>query len=527
MKFHTDIAFYTSVFFVMMNKGEIRQPSPDIRAAIDELSNEHWSTASVCYGPGGTSRCATGRRGRGRRSSFQTQQLSCNGTSAATSHRALPRWSRLRQLYRGTCRLQRTGRLCGALGLCVRRQHEAARAAMREFARRPAPPRLATDPSAWRDTARRAVDAPRRPRMRHRQLRHARSRAGGDRGVGHPLGGIGADLDRPLAGGRTARRIGTGSPPPAGSAGTPRDPSGGGGGGNDQGILLRRGRSHRPWRLRQLRGLDRAARRHPPAAAAVARQLDRAAVARTRRDIDRQRVHRIVLGRRTTDRIDCPRCSARSSPRSAAFRPAAAGCCSDSHRAAEVRHCRRQGIRVSRRCRTSRADRRCQPGCCRADRTDRRPGCSARAARRRSPASPASDPWRRRRMLSADRSGTRCRPTRRASPSGPRSPARRTAGGLTDIRSPRIIRRTRRRVVSAGVRGIARRLLGGAMLRRMGRAGRKQPKQGHATNATKQRRMRRKAVFGVVVTRHPRQTSVVVARPQWPEGTAAGWPSLR
>jgi hypothetical protein len=39
--------------------------------------------------------------------------------------------------------------------------------------------------------------------------------------------------------------------------------------------------------------------------------------------------------------------------------------------------------------------------------------------------------------------------------------------------------------------------------------------------------MRHDLAFGIVGTRHLRQTSVVVARPQWPEGTAAGWPSLR
>ena len=66
----------------------------------------------------------------------------------------------------------------------------------------------------------------------------------------------------------------------------------------------------------------------------------------------------------------------RSSPRSAASHPAARGCCSDSRRVAAAPRCTRRGSRASRRCRTSRADRRCRRGCCRADRTDRRPGCS-------------------------------------------------------------------------------------------------------------------------------------------------------
>jgi TRAP-type C4-dicarboxylate transport system substrate-binding protein len=40
MKFHTDIAFYTSAFFVVMNRQKFDGLPADIRAAIDELSNE-------------------------------------------------------------------------------------------------------------------------------------------------------------------------------------------------------------------------------------------------------------------------------------------------------------------------------------------------------------------------------------------------------------------------------------------------------------------------------------------------------
>jgi len=40
MKFHTDIAFYTSAFFVVMNRQKFESLPTDIRAAIDELSNE-------------------------------------------------------------------------------------------------------------------------------------------------------------------------------------------------------------------------------------------------------------------------------------------------------------------------------------------------------------------------------------------------------------------------------------------------------------------------------------------------------
>jgi TRAP-type C4-dicarboxylate transport system substrate-binding protein len=40
MKFHTDIAFYTSAFFVVMNKQKFAGLPADVRTAIDELSNE-------------------------------------------------------------------------------------------------------------------------------------------------------------------------------------------------------------------------------------------------------------------------------------------------------------------------------------------------------------------------------------------------------------------------------------------------------------------------------------------------------
>ena len=40
MKFHTDLAFYTSVFFVVMNKDRFVALPPDIQAAIDAQSNE-------------------------------------------------------------------------------------------------------------------------------------------------------------------------------------------------------------------------------------------------------------------------------------------------------------------------------------------------------------------------------------------------------------------------------------------------------------------------------------------------------
>jgi TRAP-type C4-dicarboxylate transport system substrate-binding protein len=40
MKFHTDIAFYTSAFFVVMNRQRFADLPADIRVAIDELSNE-------------------------------------------------------------------------------------------------------------------------------------------------------------------------------------------------------------------------------------------------------------------------------------------------------------------------------------------------------------------------------------------------------------------------------------------------------------------------------------------------------
>eukprot|EP01037_Dinobryon_pediforme_P008857 gene8857-8948_t len=40
MHYHTDVAFYTSVFFVVMNKERFESLPPDVQAAIDRLSNE-------------------------------------------------------------------------------------------------------------------------------------------------------------------------------------------------------------------------------------------------------------------------------------------------------------------------------------------------------------------------------------------------------------------------------------------------------------------------------------------------------
>lgn len=39
MRFHTEIAFYTSVFFVVMNKARFEQLPADVQAAIDRISN--------------------------------------------------------------------------------------------------------------------------------------------------------------------------------------------------------------------------------------------------------------------------------------------------------------------------------------------------------------------------------------------------------------------------------------------------------------------------------------------------------
>jgi TRAP-type C4-dicarboxylate transport system substrate-binding protein len=42
MKFHTDTQFYTSAFFIVMNKQKYESLAPEIRAAIDALSGETW-----------------------------------------------------------------------------------------------------------------------------------------------------------------------------------------------------------------------------------------------------------------------------------------------------------------------------------------------------------------------------------------------------------------------------------------------------------------------------------------------------
>ena len=77
------------------------------------------------------------------------------------------------------------------------------------------------------------------------------------------------------------------------------------------------------------------------------------------------------------------------------------------------------------------------------------------------------------------------------------------------------------------MRGVARSLLGGASLRRIAGTGRKQRQQGDTAGTAQQRHMREGRIIATVGTSHLQQTPVVVARPEWPEGTAAGWPSLR
>jgi len=48
MKFHTDTQFYTSAFFIVMNREKYQSLSADARRAIDELSGESWSAK---FGP--------------------------------------------------------------------------------------------------------------------------------------------------------------------------------------------------------------------------------------------------------------------------------------------------------------------------------------------------------------------------------------------------------------------------------------------------------------------------------------------
>ena len=68
MKFHTNVAFYSSVFFVVMNKARFDSLPAEVQAAIDAQSNEALVTRFGLLGTSGTRRCAMARRGRGRRS---------------------------------------------------------------------------------------------------------------------------------------------------------------------------------------------------------------------------------------------------------------------------------------------------------------------------------------------------------------------------------------------------------------------------------------------------------------------------
>ena len=72
MKHHTDIAFYTSAFFVVMNRQRFASLPADVRAAIDELSNERlvarfgqlWNKWDKPVREGGGSRTRGHRPGR-------------------------------------------------------------------------------------------------------------------------------------------------------------------------------------------------------------------------------------------------------------------------------------------------------------------------------------------------------------------------------------------------------------------------------------------------------------------------------
>src|SRR6185437_13602881 len=125
-----------------------------------------------------------------------------------------------------------------------------------------------------------------------------------ERGLSLGVRGEGAYLDRPLACGaaRTMdrhglRRVGGGD-----------EPEGhpwlrGGGRRCDKGrVLLVRALALRPWWLRQLRDLDRTALRNPAAAIVVGVPVG-PSVADARRNVDGQRVHRVLLCRRPDMRI--------------------------------------------------------------------------------------------------------------------------------------------------------------------------------------------------------------------------------
>ena len=62
MKFHTETKFYTSVFFIVMNKEKYAALPADIRAAIDSISGDVWVAKFGPYWDKGTSPCARSQR---------------------------------------------------------------------------------------------------------------------------------------------------------------------------------------------------------------------------------------------------------------------------------------------------------------------------------------------------------------------------------------------------------------------------------------------------------------------------------
>ena len=82
MKFHTDIAFYTSAFFVVMNTEVRRACRPMSARRSTSCRTSRWSRASACCGTSGIGRCAKVRQAPAMRSLCRTRRCSRNGATA-------------------------------------------------------------------------------------------------------------------------------------------------------------------------------------------------------------------------------------------------------------------------------------------------------------------------------------------------------------------------------------------------------------------------------------------------------------
>ena len=355
--------------------------------------------------------------------------------------------------------------------------------------------------------------------MGDRQLHVRPLPRGSQRGTRLVLAGEGANLDGPLPGrgrGAAAERNGLGRigrRDDLEAVVLRRRRRGG-----DQGHLLR---LHRPGprRFRQLRHLDRRADRHPSATAIAAGELRGAAIPRSWRNVDRQRVHRILLGRRAHLRIhahdvrpDHRHVAAglirqRTIVRQVVIEPAGPAIVGgeEARRAVDVVHLPQiRGAGEDVVARIERVVAQVVPRTQLVIGRGHHLHQAHRAGIGRDQFAVVVEP------------ATGFHPHHGADPELGHVESRRR---FVDVGAPRILGRSRRHVVPLGVRHVARRFLLGIRCRPLARAGRQQCHRGDAGRCREQ-------AGGTARSGHPLGASVM-SWPQWPGSATTGRSSVQ